>query len=122
VGTLFAGVGAFTAAVGSDLGFATSAITASGYAASTSYLAYIPNSSSLSPQYTEMITGAYAICAALGIYEVVHGGYILASAMNGQSQASGWKAFGHAFFGICLVCLPSLAEAILQSVLGTTNL
>jgi hypothetical protein len=121
VGTLFAGVGAVTASVGSALGFASSSITAAGYAASTSYLSYIPNESSLSPQYTEMITGAYAICAALGVYEVVHGGYILAAAMNGTSQSSVGKAAGHAFFGLCLVGLPSLALAIIQSTLGTTT-
>jgi hypothetical protein len=122
VGTLFCGVGALTAAVGNAFGFASSAISASGYAASTSYLSYIPDEGSLSPQVIEMITGGYAICAALGIYEVVHAGYILASAMNPYStNATGWKAVGHAGFGIALVCLPSLALAIAHSVFGTTS-
>ena len=120
VGTAFAGLAGFVFVLGQTIGFASSDISVDGFAASSAWLAYVPTASSLPTSAQQMITGALSIFAVVGVCEVMHGGYILAAAMNGHSNAGGWKAAGHSLFGLGLVFVPQLAAAVFASAFGQT--
>lgn len=121
VGIMFMGVGMIIHIFGGSLGFAGTSIGSAGYVSAASYLAYVPSAMGLSPQYAEMVAAGYAILASVGFYEVVHGGFILAAALNPNAQYGvGGKATLHILFGVLLVFLPLFVEATMNSGFGTS--
>lgn len=121
VGVMFLGVGGIIYIFASSLGIASNLIGPSGTAAASAYLAYVPNTTGMTPQYAEMIAGGYVILASVGIYEVIHGGFILVGAMNPSTTqyGMGGKAAVHIAFGAALVALPVVVNAFAYSAMGT---
>ena len=119
VGIVFLGVGAFIHIIGVSLGIAGNLLNSSGYANTAAYLSYMPSGLGMSPQYTEMLAAAYGILASVGFYEVIHGGFILATALNPNPPAGmGGKASMHMIFGTLLVFLPLVVQAFVASGMG----
>lgn len=122
VGTLFAGVGAVVEMCGGSVGFSTGVISSSGFSSSTTMISYLPGYENMSAQYQEMLAAAYAILAAVGVFEVIHGGYLMAGIMNGRSNASGGKCAAHIILGMILTVLPQFIAAIYYSAMGTSSI
>lgn len=121
VGIIFLGVGAVIHIIGNSLGFPGTSLGNSGYASTAAYLAYVPSSLGLSPQYQQMVAAGYVILAAVGFYEVVHGGFLLASALNPNGQYGiGGRAAVHIIFGVLLVFLPLFLQAVYSSGFGAS--
>ena len=121
IGTLFLGVGAVVEMFGTALGFAQGIITSNGFTSNSSMIAYLPNYSSLPPQYQAMLASSYAIIAAVGVFEVVRGGFLAASIMNGRSQTTGWKAATHMILGTALAFTPQVLAFAVYSATGQSN-
>lgn len=121
VGVVFAGIGFVLEVFGSSIGLSGGLVDAAGFQSTANAVSYLPMVGSLTPQVQEMIQGAIIILGAVGVYEVIHGGFILAGAMDGNQQSSGWKATVHVVLGMALVYFPAFVAAVIFSGLGTVN-